>query len=80
MTEIRYGPRLCVLWNKASKAYCLACYKQIGQIVEDMWSRLRVDFHRRVLYMALEAMDVEAWQTASEAKLLVLPQIYTPVV
>jgi len=74
MTEIRYGSRLRVLWNKTSKADCQASYKEIGQIVEDTLSRLHVDFHHRDLYMALEAMDVEAWQTASEAKLLVLRQ------
>ena len=46
MTEIRYGSRLRVLWNKTSKADCQASYKEIGQIVEDMMSRLRVDFHQ----------------------------------
>ena len=72
--EIRYGSKLKVLWNKTSKAECQASMNEISQVVHDTLSRLRVDFRDQDLYMAFEAMDIKAWQTASETKMMALRQ------
>ena len=72
--EIRYGGKLKVLWNRTSKAECQASFQEISQVVQDTLSRLHADFRDQDLYMAFEAMDIKAWQTASETKMMVLRQ------
>ena len=42
--EIRYGGKLKVLWNQASKAECQMAFQEISQVVKDTLSRIHADF------------------------------------
>ena len=78
--EIRYGGKLKVLWNRASKAECEMAFQEISQVVKDTLSRIHADFRDQDLYMAFEAMDISTWQTASETKKMVFTAESTPSV
>ena len=66
MTYIRYGTKLKRFCKPSSKAECASALADMGSIVEDSLGRLEVDFQG--LYMDLEALNIAAWSSASDAK------------
>ena len=70
---IRYGSRTKYLYTSDSRQDVAPVLAEMKSVVEDVLSRLAVDFHEHDVYMAFEALSLATWQkllatTQSEAR------------
>ena len=64
---LRYGSRVTTLFGQCNSNEAAVAFRAITQVVEETLDRLRADFHERDVYMAFEAMNLQAWTDAATA-------------